>query len=83
MEWWTAANAAEWEEARLDCTWTDFRAKDDGIRLTLRCPRGIADASVLWLDPNGSIERWGFRFASEPVTAAAEGAVRLGVRDQG
>lgn len=80
MEWWTSSEAAAWEEARLACEWDDYRAEPDGVRVTLRCPTGIADATVLWSDPEGPVARWGFKFVSERVTVGAGEARRLSTK---
>jgi len=60
MEWWTAVQVADWEEARLGCTWSRR-----GDAWEIAASSNLPDASVLWLDPDGPTERWGFGFRPE------------------
>jgi hypothetical protein len=66
MEWWTGKEVAEWETARCGIRWQDYRVGEAAsVEVTLASDGGLKDATVLWLDEAGDIERWGHRFTGQ------------------
>lgn len=78
MEWWTASQVADWDDARRECRWADYSiGQDGGCEVSLLSRRRMADATLLWLDPGGDTERWGFRFATTRINLEAGETARL------
>lgn len=73
LEWWTGRALVEWEEARRASVWT---AAAEGAVLEAEHP--LPGATVLRLDPNGPVERWGFRFTSFTRDLASGESWRVG-----
>lgn len=70
-EWWTAKEVAAWETARVGCRWSHWRREAAGrVTAVLEAPSGLRDATVLWLDAGGKVERWGLHFTAQTVTVA-------------
>ena len=63
--WRTGRELAEWERARRKAFWVSAEE--------LELPEPLPGATVLTLDPNGDLERWGWRFVASPLTPARRG----------
>jgi len=89
MEWWTAREISEWEEARRAAGWSRYHAIGSGCTVTLQASAALPGATVLWLAleatrvrVNGAevhaepVQRWGVRFLSATANlAGGEAAV--------
>jgi hypothetical protein len=85
MEWWTAGQINTWERARRQTQWRTGSQTPSGAAFSLHTGEAaLAQATVLWQTPtarqatvNGqslqtqTVERWGFRFQSVVLDAAA------------
>ena len=58
MVWRTGRELVEWERARRAAFWIDAE--------TMVLPESLPGATVLTLDPNGDVERWGYKFRTVP-----------------
>jgi hypothetical protein len=58
MVWRTGRELVEWERARRAAFWIDAE--------TLEIPESLPGATILTLDPNGDVERWGYKFRIVP-----------------
>jgi hypothetical protein len=76
LEWWTARQINLWQRARRQVRWEQFTASGEAAGIALTPEKDLDDATLLWLDPSGSFEAWGFRFRAEQRTLPA------GVRQQ-
>ncbi len=72
MEWWTACEIAEWEDARRSLRWGLFSQGDPrSARVEVTAGYDLDDAVLLWLDPQGDTERFGFRFTARQFSLRA------------
>jgi hypothetical protein len=79
MEWWTARELADWEDARRSVQWLRLSEPDSSACVELTAGKPLPDATVLWLDPDGDTERFGFRFSACPQTIPAGELTRMEV----
>jgi peptidoglycan/xylan/chitin deacetylase (PgdA/CDA1 family) len=78
LEWWTAAEIAQWERARRAARWT-FRLGADGApTATLTAEHGIPDGRLLLPGP-GDVTRWGCAFRCVPVDLGPGESVEVGL----
>lgn len=86
LEWWTAAEVLEWTDARMAVHWEPSEEGcHDGVSLSLMSAKHLLAATILWPDPAGPVERFGFRFrmhifdvsAGEKKVIDREGGVRV------
>jgi hypothetical protein len=90
LEWWTARQINEWERARRQVRWQDYKAADGLVEVRLCAGAPLQDATVLWLCPSAAhvqvdgadqparrVERWGFQFAAVSYTISEDEAVAL------
>ncbi len=78
MEWWTAREIADWEDARRAVCWEGYQADASGsVCVELSADAGLKDAVMLFLHPQGDTERFGFRFDTIAFSAAAGERARL------
>lgn len=84
LEWWTAARINQWERARRQVTWSDYRQDPGGAQVTLHSGAPLEGATALWLGSQGEVSvadgaaaqvstvtRWGFPFRAVTFDAAA------------
>jgi hypothetical protein len=90
LEWWTARQSNDWERARRQVRWTDYRQEGENIQVTLITGPELQDATLLWLSPAparmqiGDVapsvrttQRWGFDFLAGTGTLPENSATIL------
>jgi len=79
LEWWTAAQINQWERARRQVRWSDYRQEGGSTQVTIHTAVPLTDATILWSGQSDvagaqSVTRWGVAF--EPiVTDLAAGEI--------
>jgi len=69
MEWWTAAEAAEWMTSRMTAMWSaPTHAAGGSVAFAVSSARPLQEATVLWLREDGPVERLGFRFIPQTIS---------------
>lgn len=79
VEWWTARDLVAWEDARRSAAWNVHSRAGAITGATLRSEQPLADATVLWLHPEGDVERFGFSFVPTACTISPKKTIELEV----